>query len=86
MTWRPQTAPGEVARLMLLVICTALLLVGSFWILRPFVLALLWATMIVVATWPILLKLQQATGNRRWVAVTLMTLLALAAFIAGATV
>jgi predicted PurR-regulated permease PerM len=66
---------------MLLVICIGLLLVGSFWILLPFLLALVWATMIVVATWPILLKLQQAAGGRRWVAVTLMTLFALAAFI-----
>jgi predicted PurR-regulated permease PerM len=66
---------------MLLVICIGLLLVGSFWILLPFLLALVWATMIVVATWPILLKLQQTAGGRRWVAVTLMTLFALAAFI-----
>ena len=32
-----------------------LLIGGSFWILRPFLLALIWATMIVVATWPLLI-------------------------------
>jgi len=81
MTLHSPTAAGEVARLMLLVICIGLLLVGSFWILMPFLLALVWATMIVVATWPVLLKLERAAGGRRWVAVTLMTLIALAAFI-----
>ena len=42
-------APGEVARIMLLVICIGLLLTGSLWILLPFLIALAWATMIVIA-------------------------------------
>ena len=33
-----------------------LLIVGSCWILQPFLLPLLWATIIVVATWPLLLR------------------------------
>jgi hypothetical protein len=71
-------APGEVARIMLLVICIGLLLTGSLWILLPFLVALAWATMIVIATWPILLRVQQGAGGRRWVAVVVMTLVALA--------
>ena len=35
-----------------------LLIGGSFWILKPFLLALIWATMIVVATWPVLVAAQ----------------------------
>jgi predicted PurR-regulated permease PerM len=62
-------APGEVARIMLLVISIGLLLTGSLWILLPFLVAVAWATMIVIATWPILLKVQQSAGGRRWVAV-----------------
>jgi predicted PurR-regulated permease PerM len=61
--------PGELARIMLLVITIGLLLVSSLWILTPFIGALAWATMIVVSTWPILLKVQQSAGGRRWVAV-----------------
>jgi predicted PurR-regulated permease PerM len=38
--------------------------------------------MIVVATWPILLLVHRKTGNRRAIAVLVMTLVALAAFIA----
>jgi len=73
-------APGEVARIVLLVICIGLLLTGSLWILLPFLGALLWATMIVISTWPILLRVQQAAGGRRWVGVLVMTIVA-----AGAT-
>jgi len=81
MTSIKLVAPGEVARIMLLIICIGLLLTGSLWILLPFLFALAWATMIVIATWPILLKVQQGAGGRRWVAVIVMTILALAAFV-----
>jgi predicted PurR-regulated permease PerM len=73
--------PGELARIMLLVITIGLLLVSSLWILTPFIGALAWATMIVVSTWPILLKVQQSAGGRRWVAVAVMTIVALATFV-----
>jgi len=49
----------------------------SIWVLRPFLGALTWATMIVVATWPLMLKVEKAVGNRRWIAVTIMSLLPL---------
>jgi predicted PurR-regulated permease PerM len=75
-------APSDVTRTMLLVIIVGLLLAGSFWTLAPFLVALAWATMIVIATWPILLLVQRKTGGRRSVAVAIMVLVALAAFIA----
>jgi len=74
-------APGEIARIMLLVICIGLLLTGSLWIVLPFLIAILWATMIVISTWPVLLRVQQAAGGRRWVGVVVMTVIALAAFV-----
>jgi predicted PurR-regulated permease PerM len=49
----------------------------SIWVLRPFLGALAWATMIVVATWPLMLKVEKAVGNRRWLAVTIMSLIPL---------
>ena len=45
----------------------------SFWILRPFLGAIIWATMIVVPTWPIMLKVQARLRGRRWYAVAVMT-------------
>src|SRR5688572_32808494 len=75
-------APHEVPRTMMLVIIIALLLAGSLWTLLPFLGGIAWATMIVVATWPILLLVQRKAGGRRGVAVFVMTLVALATFIA----
>jgi predicted PurR-regulated permease PerM len=75
-------APHEVPRTMMLIIIIGLLLAGSLWTLVPFLGGLAWATMIVVATWPILLLVQRKVGGRRSIAVAIMTLLALAAFIA----
>lgn len=51
------------------------------WILRPFLPALIWATMVVVATWPLMLRVQARAWNRRWIAVTVMTVLLLLVFL-----
>ena len=40
-----------------------MLIAGSLWVLRPFLFALVWATMIVVATWPILKSLRPRSGT-----------------------
>jgi predicted PurR-regulated permease PerM len=57
---------------------TVLVLTGligaSLWILRPFLGAIIWATMIVVATWGPLLKVEARLGGRRWAAVSVMCL------------
>jgi len=57
---------------------SVLLLVGmiaaSFWILRPFLPAAVWATMIVVSTWPLMLRVQGWLWKRRALAVVVMTL------------
>jgi len=64
----------DLARTTLGVMCLLLLVAGSLWVLRPFLAATVWATMLVVATWPILETLQGRLGNRRAPAVALMTL------------
>ncbi len=71
----------ELTRDTLAVVFLFALIAASVWILLPFLGATVWATMIVVATWPILLMLQRWLWNRRWLAVTAMTLLLLAVFI-----
>jgi predicted PurR-regulated permease PerM len=55
------------------VLFIAVLAAGSFWILHPFLSAILWAAIIVVATWTVMLRVQAWCGGRRWVAVTVMT-------------
>ena len=51
-----------------------LLLASVFWVLQPFLGAILWAAMIVVATWPVMRWLEHTLGGRRWLAVTVLTL------------
>ena len=63
----------DLTRTMLAVLFIGALIAASFWILRPFLTALIWALIIVVATWPIMLKLQGRLGGRRGLAVTVMT-------------
>jgi predicted PurR-regulated permease PerM len=64
----------DIARTTLQLLALAVLIASSFWIVRPFLLALAWATMIAVATWPLLLHAQDWLGGRRSLAVALMTI------------
>jgi predicted PurR-regulated permease PerM len=72
---------SDLTRDTLAVVFLFALIAASVWILWPFLAAVVWATMIVVATWPILLTLQRWLLGRRWLAVTGMTLLLLAIFV-----
>lgn len=70
----PVTPPRDLPRLIFGILFIGLLLAASFWILKPFLLPLVWATMIAVATWPLLLAVQGALRNSRPLAILLMTL------------
>jgi predicted PurR-regulated permease PerM len=63
----------DVARILLAVVAIGGLLATTFWVLRPFLPALIWATMIVVATWPVMRAVQGRLGGRRGLAVVVMT-------------
>ena len=64
----------DLTRTTLAVLCILLLITASFWVLRPFLAATVWAVMVVVATWPLLKSLEQRFGGRRGLAVAAMTL------------
>jgi len=66
--------PIEIARSTLAVLCIVLLIATCLWILQPFLFALGWAVMIVIATWPFMLSVQKGCWNKRWVAVVVMSL------------
>jgi predicted PurR-regulated permease PerM len=68
---------NDLTRTVLTVLFIGGLIASSFWVLRPFLGALVWATMIVAATWPAMLALERRAGGRRWVAVSVMSLLLL---------
>ena len=56
-----------------------ILLIGgtSLYILKPFLPGLIWATMIVVATWPMLIAIQRRLRGKRALAVLVMMALLL---------
>jgi len=64
----------DLARTTFQLLALGALIATSFWIVRPFLPALAWATMIVVSTWPLLLHAQAWLGGRRSLAVALMTI------------
>ena len=71
----------DITRTILAVLFIGGLIVGSLWILWPFLPAVIWATMIVVATWPVLLRVQGWMWGRRWLAVTVMTCILFLVFV-----
>ena len=69
----------DLPRITLAVLAIAVLGTATVWLLWPFALAMVWATTIVIATWPLLLLVQARLGGRRGpaVAVMIITLLIL---------
>jgi len=71
MTTEP---PADLTRTTLQLLFVGALIAGSFWILRPFLIALIWASTIVVASWPLYQRLLKWLGGRRGLAVAVATL------------
>src|SRR5262245_37394584 len=65
--------PPDLARTTLQLLTLGALIITAFWIVRPFLVATAWATMIAVATWPLLLHVQAGFWGRRAPAVVVMT-------------
>jgi len=73
---RPKPA-ADLTRTTLQLLFVAVLITGSFWILRPFLVPLSWAATIVVATWPVFLHILAACRGKRGIAVAVMSVLLL---------
>ncbi len=70
-------ARPDLARTVLSVLFILALILGSLGILLPFLGALIWATTIVVTTWPVLEGVQRRLWGKRGLAVALMTIVLL---------
>lgn len=77
----PQSVRYDLAQRTLGVLVIAGLIVTSLWILRPFLPAVIWATTLVIATWPIMRRLQDKLWGSRALAVTIMTVALLLVFV-----
>src|SRR5947208_12373642 len=65
--------------LAVLFVCALMFFTG--WIVMPFLSASLWATTIVISTWPLLRGVQAKVGGRRGIATIVMTVVMLAVVI-----
>ena len=72
---------GDLTRTVFAVLIMGGLIAASVWILRPFLAATIWSTMIVVTTWPILRALQSRLWGKRWLATSIMTAALLLVFV-----
>jgi predicted PurR-regulated permease PerM len=66
------TPSRDLTRTFLAVICLAALVFTSLWILQPFLAPLIWATLLVIASWPTLRRFESWLGNKRSLAVIAM--------------
>lgn len=67
----------DITRIFFAVLFLGALIGASLWILKPFLGAAIWAVTIVTATWPLMISVQTRLWGRRWLAVTIMTVLLL---------
>jgi predicted PurR-regulated permease PerM len=73
----PETPRNDVTRTTLAVLFIGILIATCLWILRPFISSLVWATMIVIATWPLMLTVQKRLWGKRALAVMVMSMVLL---------
>jgi predicted PurR-regulated permease PerM len=76
----------DLTRIVLAVAAIGGLVAASFWVVRPFLPAVIWATMIVVATWPALRAVEARLWGKRGLAVAVMTLVMLMLIVAPVAV
>jgi predicted PurR-regulated permease PerM len=75
------TDSRDLTGVVLMVLFIVGLIVASLSIMQVFALATIWAATIVIATWPLMLKTQACLGGRRWMAVAVMLVVMLLAFV-----
>jgi predicted PurR-regulated permease PerM len=65
--------PHDITHTTLSVLFIGALIAASFWIMRPFLISMIWAALIVIATWPVLERLETWVAKKRGLAVAIMT-------------
>ncbi|VTO24216.1 membrane protein [Klebsiella variicola] len=71
----------DIPQILLSVLFLALIIISCLWVVQPFILSFAWAGTVVIATWPVLLRLQRVLFGKRMLAVLAMTLLLFLLFV-----
>ena len=70
----------DLARIMFGCLFILLMIITCLWVTRPFMLSFIWAGLVVIATWPLLMMLQRWLHGSRRLAATVLTLLLIVLF------
>ncbi|MBF3320893.1 AI-2E family transporter YdiK, partial [Leptospira borgpetersenii serovar Hardjo-bovis] len=73
--------PMDVPQILLSVLFLSVMIIACLWIVQPFILGFAWAGTVVIATWPLLLRLQKMLWGRRSLAVLVMVLILIMLFV-----
>lgn len=73
--------PLDIPQILLSVMFLSVMIMACLWIVQPFILGFAWAGTIVIATWPLLLRLQKILWGRRSLAVLTIILLLILVFV-----
>lgn len=73
--------PRDIPQVLLSVLFLSLIIVSCLWVVQPFILSFAWAGTVVIATWPVLLRLQRLLLGKRALAVLVMTVLLFLLFV-----
>jgi predicted PurR-regulated permease PerM len=71
---RERPGSADVTHITLAVLCIAVLAAATFQVISPFLTAILWAGIISITAWPLVLRLDAALGRGRGLTVTIITL------------
>ncbi|MEH2921386.1 AI-2E family transporter YdiK [Samsonia erythrinae] len=81
MSKNSQPPQFDLARVLFSLAFITIMIIACFWVIQPFILGFSWACMVVIATWPLLIKIQALLWGRRSLAVVAMTLLLILLFV-----
>lgn len=65
----------DLFKLILNLLLIGLLIIVTFRVVEAFLFGFFWAVMVVIATWPLMIKIQQRLFNKRWLSILVMTLI-----------
>ncbi|WWO99722.1 MAG: AI-2E family transporter YdiK [Candidatus Dasytiphilus stammeri] len=71
----------DIPQLLFLFMFITILMVTCFWVVQPFIAGFAWASMVVIATWPLFIKLQNLLWRSRILAILIMILMLFLLFI-----
>ncbi|WWO97344.1 MAG: AI-2E family transporter YdiK [Candidatus Dasytiphilus stammeri] len=75
----------DIPQLLFLFLFITILMVTCFWIVQPFIAGFTWASMVVIATWPLFIQLQNLLWGSRSLAILIMILMLFLLFITPLT-